>query len=93
MRSSPLRGQTRTSSASLRVQRARLGVDADEMRRDAAPVVVATVLMRHGLADDAILSYLARSWPLDERDCRSALDAARILLRRERSHEGAAADE
>jgi len=26
----------------------------------------------------------ARSWPLDERDCRASLDAAHILLRRER---------
>jgi hypothetical protein len=66
-----------------------LGVDAERMRRDAAPVVAAKVLLRHGLGDDAILSYLARSWPLDERDCRSAVDAARILLRREHANDGA----
>ena len=41
---------------------------------------------------EAILSYLARSWPLDERDCRASLDAAHILLRRERPR-GTAPDE
>jgi len=58
--------------------------DAQRMRRDVAPVVAAEVLLHHGLCDEAILSYLARSWPLDERDCRASLDAAHILLRRER---------
>jgi hypothetical protein len=56
-------------------------------------VVAAKVLLRHGLDDDAIVSYLARSWPIDERDCRSALDAARILLRREHPHGAEASDE
>jgi hypothetical protein len=90
---SPLRRHAGTSSADLPVQRALLGVDADRMRRDAAPVVAAKVLLRHGLDDEAILSYLARSWPLDDHDCRSALDAAHILLRREHPHgDGASGD-
>lgn len=75
------------------VQRARLSVDAERMRRDAAPVVAAKVLLRHGLDDEAIVSYLARSWPLDDHDCRSALDAAHILLRREHPHDGAVSGE
>jgi hypothetical protein len=66
--------------------------DAQRMRRDVAPVVAAEVLLHHGLCDEAILSYLARSWPLDERDCRASLDAAHILLRRERPR-GTAPDE
>ena len=49
-------------------------------------------LLHHGLSDEAILSYLARSWPLDETDCRSALDAAHILLRREQACGAGAAD-
>jgi hypothetical protein len=64
-----------------------LDVDQSRMRRDAAPVVAAKVLLRHGLDDDAIVSYIARSWPLDERECRSALEAAHILLRREHPHD------
>jgi hypothetical protein len=93
MSTSHLRPTRQASSALLPVQRARRGVDAERMRRDAAPVVAAKVLMQHGLGDDAIVSYLARSWPLDERDCRSALDAARILLRREYPREGDVSDE
>jgi len=54
-------------------------------RRSSAPVVAAEVLLHHGLSDDAILSYLARSWPLDETDRRYALNAAHILLRREQA--------
>jgi hypothetical protein len=61
-------------------------------RRSSAPVVAAEVLLHHGLSDEAILSYLARSWPLDETDCRSALDAAHILLRREQACSAGAAD-
>lgn len=56
-------------------------------------MVAATVLLRHGLDDEAIVSYLARSWPIDERDCRSALDAAHILLRREHPHSADASDD
>jgi len=43
------------------------------------------VLLHHGLSDEAILSYLARSWRLVGTDRRSALDAAHILLRREQA--------
>jgi hypothetical protein len=60
------------------------------MSRDAAPVLCAEVLLHHGLSDDAILSHLARTWPLDTVDCRAAIDAARILLRREGVHTTAA---
>src|SRR5213596_2167671 len=65
------------------VQRATLATDAFSIRRDAAPVLCAEVLLHHALSDDAILSHLARTWPLNEIDCRAALDAAHILLRRE----------
>jgi len=54
-------------------------------RRSSAPVVTAEVLLHHGLSDEAILSYLARSWRLVGTDRRSALDAAHILLRREQA--------
>jgi hypothetical protein len=61
-------------------------------RRSSAPVVAAEVLLHHGLSDEAILSYLARSWRLVETDCRSALNAAHILLRREQAVCAGAAD-
>jgi hypothetical protein len=67
-------------------------IDATRVRRDVAPVVAAEVLLHHGLCDEAILSYLARSWPLDDRGCRASLDAAHILLRREHPRR-AASDE
>ena len=51
-------------------------------RRDASLVVAAEVLLHHGLSDAVILSYLARSWPR-EAECRHALAAAHILIRRE----------
>ncbi len=75
------------------VSRAMLVGDAKRTHRDVAPVFAAEVLLHHGLGDEAILSYLARSWPLDERDCRASLDAAHILLRREGPHGGGASDE
>ena len=50
--------------------------------RDAAPVFAAEILLHRGLSDDVILSYLARSWPYPS-ECRAALDAAHILIRRE----------
>jgi hypothetical protein len=53
------------------------------MRRDVAPVVAAEVLLRHGFDDDSIASYLARTWPLDDNDCRAAVQAAHVLVRRE----------
>lgn len=75
------------------VQRATLAADAFSSRRNAAPVLCAEVLLHHGLRDDAILSHLARAWPLDEIDCRAALDAAHILLRREQPRNSPATDE
>jgi hypothetical protein len=62
------------------------------MRRDAAPVVAAVALLHHGLSDETILTYLARSWPLDKTDCQAALNAAHILVRRERTRDAGAAD-
>ena len=53
-------------------------------------MVAAEVLLHHGLSDEAILSYLARSWPLV--DCRAALNAAHILLRREQGCGAGAVD-
>ena len=75
------------------VQRTMLVVDSFSARRDAAPVLCAEVLLHHGLSDDAILGHLARSWPLDQIDCRAALDAAHILLRREVPHDSATTGE
>jgi hypothetical protein len=56
------------------------------MNRDAAPVVAAEMLIRHGFSDDLILAHLAQQWPLDEHECRDALDAAHILVRREHAN-------
>ncbi len=53
------------------------------MSRDVAPLIAAEALLHHGLSDDAVIGYLARTWPLDDLDCRAAVDAAHILLRRE----------
>ena len=83
MSPSPPRSRTDTSTTHRPVQRAMLVVEAERIRRDAAPVVAAEMLLHHGLTDDAILSYLARSWPGDRGDFRSALNAAHILIRRE----------
>jgi len=55
------------------------------MGRDVAPVVAAEVLLRHGMAEDVVAAYVARTWPLDELECRAALRAAHILLRREQA--------
>ena len=51
--------------------------------RDVAPVVAAEALLHHGMADDVIISYLARTWELDDRECFSAVAAAHVLLRKE----------
>jgi hypothetical protein len=59
------------------------------MSRDVAPVVAAEALLHHGLSDDAVIGYIARTWPLDDLDCRAAVDAAHILLRREQALRGA----
>ena len=56
------------------------------MRRDVAPVVTAEVLLRHGMADDVVAGYLARTWPLDEVGCLDAVRSAHVLLRLSRPH-------
>ena len=57
------------------------------MSRDVAPLIAAETLLHHGLSDDAIVGYLARTWPLDDLDCRAAVDAAHILVRREHAED------
>ncbi len=52
------------------------------MKRDAAPVVAAEVLLRRGLGDAAVAAYIARTWPLNDDDVQSVVDAAHVLLRR-----------
>ncbi len=52
-------------------------------RRDVAPVIAAQALLHHGMRDDVIISYLARTWELDDRECCSAVEAAHVLLRKE----------
>jgi hypothetical protein len=64
--------------------------DTSPMHRDAAPVIAAETLIRRGLSDELILAHLARQWPLDEHECRDALDAAHILVRREHANGHAA---
>jgi len=54
------------------------------MRRDVAPLIAAEALLHHGLRDDVVMAYLARTWPLDDGDCRELIDAAHVLLRKER---------
>ncbi len=53
------------------------------MKRYAAAVVAAEVLIRHGMGDDEVAAYVARTWPLDEGEARSVVEAAHVLLRRE----------
>jgi len=53
------------------------------MSRNVAPLIAAEALLHHGLSDDAVVGYLVRTWPLDALDCRAAVNAAHILLRRE----------
>ena len=50
---------------------------------DSAPIVAARVLMRHGLADDVVSGYVARTWPLDARQCDAAIATARFLMQQE----------
>jgi len=57
------------------------------MARDVAPLVAGEALLRHGLDDDRIIEYLARTWALDEIDCVAAVEAAHILVRREHPHD------
>ena len=63
------------------------------MGRDVATVIAAEALLRHGMGDDVAVAYLARTWPIDEAECRAALDAAHILLRREQAHATASLQE
>jgi hypothetical protein len=58
------------------------GTEAGGMRHDPAPVMCAVVLLHHDLGDEAIATHLAHTWPLDAIDCRAALEAAHILVRR-----------
>ena len=53
------------------------------MSRSIAPLIAAEALLHHGLSDEAVVAYLARTWPLDAVDCQAAVNAAHILLRRE----------
>ena len=50
------------------------------MASNDAPIVAAQVLLQHGLADDVIVGYLARTWALDDRHCDAALATARFLI-------------
>ena len=50
------------------------------MHQDVAPVVAAEALLHHGMSDDVVLGYLARTWPLELFECHVALDAAHILF-------------
>jgi hypothetical protein len=61
----------------------RNAVSRETHRRDVAPVIAAEALLHHGMRDDVIISYLARTWDLDDRECFSAVEAAHVLLRRE----------
>jgi hypothetical protein len=56
------------------------------------PVMCAVVLLHHDLGDEAIVSHLARTSPLDAIDCRAALAVAHIVLRREKPRDRAATD-
>jgi len=56
------------------------------VNQDAAPVVAAEVLLRHGLDDDKIIDHLTRTWELDQHDAEAALRAAHVLLKREHPH-------
>jgi hypothetical protein len=60
------------------------------MPRDVAPVIAAEALLHRGLRDDVVMSYLARTWPLDDGECRDIMDAAHILLRREQFEDDSA---
>jgi hypothetical protein len=53
------------------------------MAQHSAPIVAARVLLEHGLADDVIVGYVARTWALDDRHCDATVAAARFLLEQE----------
>jgi len=48
--------------------------------RDVAPVIAAEALLRHGMHDEEVSGYLARTWSLDDFDCDAAVRAAHVLL-------------
>jgi hypothetical protein len=54
------------------------------MAHNIAPVIAAERLLHHGIADDVIAAYLARTWSLTVIEQRDAIAAAHVLLRRER---------
>jgi hypothetical protein len=72
------------------LQRQILRADTERVTRDPAPVVAAEVLLRHGLDDAAVTDWVARTWAIDEHECRAAVRAAHVLLDRE--HPRASAD-
>jgi hypothetical protein len=51
---------------------------------NSAPIVAARVLLQHGLDDDVISGYVARTWDLDDRECDAAIGAARFLVQQEK---------
>jgi hypothetical protein len=53
------------------------------MASNAAPVIYARVLLRHGLADDVVARYVARTFAFDHRRCDATLIAARRLADQE----------
>jgi hypothetical protein len=48
-----------------------------------APVIYARVLLQHGLADEAVVAYVARAFAFDSRRCNATLSAARLLVQQE----------
>ncbi len=53
------------------------------MGPNAAPVLYARVLLQHGLADDVVERYIARTFAFDHRRCDATLAAARLLVKQE----------
>ncbi len=53
------------------------------MASNAKPVMYARVLLQHGLADDVVVSYVARAFAFDARRCDATIAAARLLVRQE----------
>jgi hypothetical protein len=47
------------------------------------PVIMARVLLQHGLGEDAVVNYVGHAFALDHRRCTAALAAARELAQRE----------
>ena len=47
----------------------------------AAPVIAAEALLEHDISEDTIRNYLVAKWLLTESEARSALSAARALIR------------